>query len=37
MRTVVIHEGLRRCGVGAEVVARIVERAFYNLQAAVCH
>lgn len=34
-RAVVIHEGPRRCGVGAEVVARIVERAFYNLQAPV--
>lgn len=32
-RAVVIHEGPRRCGVGAEVVARIVEKALVYLEA----
>lgn len=32
-RAVVIHEGPRRCGVGAEVVARIVEKALLHLEA----
>lgn len=32
-RAVMIHEGPRTCGVGAEVVARIVETSFYHLQA----
>jgi len=32
-RAVVIHEGPRRCGIGAEVVARIVEKAFFHLHA----
>jgi pyruvate dehydrogenase E1 component beta subunit len=34
-RAVVAHEAQRRCGVGAEVVARIVEEAFLQLQAPV--
>ncbi len=34
-RAVVIHEGPRTCGVGAEVVARIVETCFYHLEAPV--
>ena len=34
-RAVVIHEGPRRCGVGAEVVARIVENALVHLEAPV--
>lgn len=32
-RVVMIHEGPRRCGIGAEVVARIVERVLDHLQA----
>lgn len=32
-RVVVVHEGPRSCGVGAEVVARLVEKAFYSLEA----
>ncbi|MCO6439112.1 MAG: alpha-ketoacid dehydrogenase subunit beta [Phycisphaerae bacterium] len=32
-RAVVIHEGPRRCGIGAEVVARIVEKALLHLEA----
>ena len=32
-RAVVIHEGPRACGVGAEVVARLVENAFLHLEA----
>jgi pyruvate dehydrogenase E1 component beta subunit len=32
-RAVVIHEGPRTCGIGAEVVARIVERALWHLEA----
>jgi pyruvate/2-oxoglutarate/acetoin dehydrogenase E1 component len=32
---VVIHEGPRRCGIGAEVVARIVETALVHLEAPV--
>ena len=32
-RAVVIHEGPRTCGIGAEVVARIVERCLLNLEA----
>jgi len=32
-RAVVIHEGPRSCGVGAEVVARIVEKVLMNLEA----
>ena len=32
-RAVVIHEGARTCGVGAEVVARIVEKALWHLEA----
>jgi pyruvate dehydrogenase E1 component beta subunit len=34
-RAVVIHEGPRRCGLGAEVVARIVENVLGNLEAPV--
>ncbi len=34
-RAVVIHEGPRRCGIGAEVVARIVEKVLVNLEAPV--
>ena len=34
-RAVVVHEGPRRCGVGAEVVARIVEKALVHLEAPV--
>ena len=34
-RAVVIHEGPRRCGIGAEVIARIVEKAFMYLEAPV--
>ncbi len=34
-RCVVIHEGPRHCGVGAEVVARIVENALTDLEAPV--
>jgi pyruvate dehydrogenase E1 component subunit beta len=34
-RAVVAHEAQRTCGVGAEVVARIVESAFLQLQAPV--
>jgi pyruvate dehydrogenase E1 component beta subunit len=34
-RAVVAHEAQRNCGVGAEIVARIVERAFLQLQAPV--
>lgn len=34
-RAVVIHEGPRRCGIGAEVVARIVENALTELEAPV--
>ncbi|MEE9295910.1 MAG: alpha-ketoacid dehydrogenase subunit beta [Phycisphaerae bacterium] len=32
-RAVVIHEGPRTCGVGAEVVARLVENCFFDLEA----
>jgi len=32
-RAVVIHEGPRRCGIGAEVVARIVENVLLHLEA----
>ncbi len=32
-RAVVIHEGPRTCGIGAEVVARIVENCLMNLEA----
>jgi len=32
-RAVVIHEGPRTCGIGAEVVARIVEKALMHLEA----
>ena len=32
-RVVVIHEGPRTCGIGAEVVARIVERSLMHLEA----
>ncbi len=32
-RVVVIHEGPRTCGIGAEVIARIVERALMHLEA----
>jgi len=32
-RAVVIHEGPRTCGIGAEVVARIVEHSLMHLQA----
>jgi len=32
-RAVVVHEGPRTCGVAAEVVARVVESAFYHLEA----
>ncbi len=32
-RAVVIHEAPRTCGVGAEVVARLVEEAFFHLEA----
>ena len=32
-RAVVIHEGARTCGIGAEVVARIVEKAMWHLEA----
>ncbi len=32
-RAVVVHEGPRMCGVGAEVVARIVENALVHLEA----
>jgi len=34
-RAVVIHEGPRTCGVGAEVVARIVEKVLLHLEAPV--
>lgn len=34
-RVVVIHEGPRTCGVGAELVARLVENAFLYLEAPV--
>ena len=34
-RAVVAHEAQRTCGVGAEVMARIVETAFLQLQAPV--
>lgn len=32
-RAVVIHEGPRTCGIGAEVITRIVERVLMNLEA----
>ncbi len=32
-RCVVVHEGHRTCGIGAEVVARLVESCFYHLEA----
>jgi pyruvate dehydrogenase E1 component beta subunit len=32
-RAIVIHEGPRTCGIGAEVVARIVETSFFHLHA----
>ena len=35
-RVVVAHEAQRTCGVGAEVMARVVETAFLQLQAPVC-
>lgn len=34
-RAVVVHEAPRTCGIGAEVVARIVENAFLHLEAPV--
>lgn len=34
-RVVVVHEGPRRCGVGAELVARIVEKSLMHLEAPV--
>lgn len=34
-RAVVIHEGPRTCGIGAEVVARIVEKSLMHLEAPV--
>lgn len=34
-RAVVIHEGPRRCGIGAEIVARIVENVLTDLEAPV--
>lgn len=34
-RVVVIHEGPRTCGIGAEVVARIVEKSLMHLEAPV--
>ena len=34
-RAVVVHEGPRTCGIGAEVVARIVEKALMHLEAPV--
>lgn len=34
-RAVVIHEGPRSCGIGAEVVARIVEKSLLSLEAPV--
>ncbi|HNQ21933.1 MAG TPA: alpha-ketoacid dehydrogenase subunit beta [Phycisphaerae bacterium] len=34
-RAVLVHEGARNCGIGAEVVARLVEKAFWNLEAPV--
>jgi pyruvate dehydrogenase E1 component beta subunit len=32
-RAIVIHEGPRTCGIGAEVVARLVETSFFHLHA----
>lgn len=32
-RAIVVHEGPRTCGIGAEVVARIVEKALVHLEA----
>jgi pyruvate dehydrogenase E1 component beta subunit len=32
-RAVIVHEGPRTCGIGAEVVARLVENAFFYLEA----
>jgi len=32
-RAVIVHEGPRTCGVGAEVAARLVEQAFFHLEA----
>ncbi len=32
-RCVVIHEGQRTCGIGAEVVSRLVENIFFDLEA----
>lgn len=32
-RAVVVHEGPRTCGVGAEVTARLVEKSFFHLEA----
>jgi len=34
-RVVVVHEGPRNCGIGAEIAARLVERVFLNLEAPV--
>ncbi len=34
-RAVVVHEAQRNCGLGAEIVARITEKAFLNLEAPV--
>lgn len=34
-RVVIVHEGPRRCGVGAELVARIVEKSLMHLEAPV--
>ncbi len=34
-RAIVVHEAPRHCGVGAEVVARLVEKAFLSLEAPV--
>ncbi len=32
-RAVIVHEGPRTCGIGSEVVARLVENAFFYLEA----
>jgi len=34
-RLVVVHEAVERCGVGGDIVARVVENAFYALEAPV--
>ena len=33
-RLVVVHEAPRTCGLGAEIVSLVCERAFYHLEAA---